>query len=74
MFLANFIFVALHLNIRQVVYLNTSNALTSLRSKRKVHEKFTSFCYSYVLTCVKNDKMVAERVDLQIEQTRTLII
>ena len=42
MFFANFIFV-LHLKIHPAVHLNTSKALTSLWSKRKIYEKFISF-------------------------------
>ena len=30
-------------------------------------------CYSYVLACVTKDKMVAERLDIQIEKIRILI-
>ena len=52
MFLANFIFVVSHLKIHSAVHLNTSKALTSLKSKRKVHEKYTSFRYSCALTRV----------------------
>ena len=37
MFLANFIFVVSHLKIHAAVYLNTSKALMSLQSKRKVY-------------------------------------
>ena len=29
-------------------------------SKRKAYQKFTSFRYSYILTGVKKDKMVAD--------------
>ena len=55
------------------VNLNTLKALTSLQSRRNVHQKFTSFCFSYVLTCFKEDQMVAKCLDLQIKQTRILI-
>ena len=67
MFLANFIFVS-HLKIHQAFHLNTLKALT-FHFSRKVYQKFTSFRYSYVLTRVKKDKMVAEHLDVQIEQT-----
>ena len=30
-------------------------------------------CYSYVLACVRKDKMVAERLDIHIEKIRILI-
>ena len=60
MFLANFIFVVSHLKIHPVVHLNTSKALTSLYSKRNVYWKFTSFRFSYILTRVEKDKMVAK--------------
>ena len=69
----NFSFVVSHLKIHPAVHLNTLKALTSLQSKRKVYEKFTSFRYSYVLTRVKKDKIVAERLDVQIVQIRILI-
>ena len=54
------------------VNLNTLKALTSLQSRRNVHQKFTSFCF-YVLTCFKEDQMVAKCLDVQIKQTRILI-
>ena len=62
MFLANFIFDVSFLKIHPPVHLNTSKAGTSLWSKS--YEKLTSFRYSYVLTRVKKDKMVAERQDV----------
>ena len=37
-------------------------------------EKLTSFRYSYVLARVKKEKMMAERLDIQIGQTRIQII
>ena len=43
----------------------------ALLSKRKVYYKFTSFCY-YVPTRIKKDKMVAERLEVNIELTKTL--
>ena len=54
------------------VHLNTSKALTSLWSKRKVYQKFN---FRYFLICVKKDKMVSCRacLDVQIEQTRILM-
>ena len=54
MFLANFIFVVWHLKINPAAHLNTWKAFKSLQSKRKLYRRFTSFCYSYVLTPVKN--------------------
>ena len=57
-------FVVSHLKIHPAVHLNTSKAQTSLLSKRKVYSKFTSFPYFYVLTRVKKDKMVTERLDV----------
>ena len=36
-------------------------------------EKFASFCFSYVLNRAKKDKIVAESLDVQIEQRRILI-
>ena len=54
------------------VHLNTSKALTSLWSKRKVYQKFN---FRYFLICVNKDKMVSCRacLDVQIEQTRILM-
>ena len=40
---SNFIFVVSHLKIHPAVHLNTSKALTSLSSKRKVYQDFASF-------------------------------
>ena len=53
MFLANFIFVVSHLKTHPAVHLNTLKALTSFNQKEKFIKKFTSFCYSDVLTHVK---------------------
>ena len=53
MFLADFNFSISHLKKHPAVQLNTSKALMSWQSKRKAYQKFTSFYYSYVLTCVK---------------------
>ena len=71
--IVNLIFVVSYLKIHPAVYLNTSKALKVLQSKRKVYSRFTSIRYSDVLTRVKKDKMVAERLDVQIEQTRIII-
>ena len=43
MFLANLIYVASQLKIHPAVDLNTSNALTSLQSKRKFIESLLAF-------------------------------
>ena len=60
MFLAHFIFTVSRLKIHPAVaLLNTSKALTSLLSKRKVYQKFIRFRNSYVLTRVKKDRMVS---------------
>ena len=74
MFLANFIFVVSHLKIHPAVHLNTSKALTSLQSERKVYQKFTSFCYSYALTRVEIDKMVAKSLDVEIEHSNIVAL
>ena len=66
----NFIFIVSHLKTHPAVHLNTSKPLMSLQSKRKVCLRFTYFPYSYILTRVKNYKIVAESLDVQIEQTR----
>ena len=50
MFLSDFNFSISHLKKHSFKY---SKALTSLYSKRKAYQKFTSFRYSYVLTYVK---------------------
>ena len=57
-FLTNFIFVVSHLKIHPPVCLNTSKALTSFKSKRKVYLKFISFCH-YAIIFVKKDKMLS---------------
>ena len=62
MFLANLIFDVSFLKIHPTVHLNTSKAGTSFQSKS--YEKLTNFRYPYVLTRVKKDKMVAERLDV----------
>ena len=75
MILADFIFVASHLKIHPALYLNTSKALPSLYSKRKVYQKLISFRYSHVLTRPRKKikLLVAVPLDVQIEQPRILI-
>ena len=41
--------------------------------KKSLLRSLTAFVILMSLTCVKKDKMVAERLDVQIEQTRILI-
>ena len=62
-----------YLKIHPAVHLNTSKALMSFSQKEKFTKKFTSFCYSSVLTRVKKVNMVAGHLNVQIEQTRILI-
>ena len=67
-FVANFIFVVPHLKIHPAVYLNTSKALTSL-SKRRQKEKFIKSLLAFIILTfkfmLKNDKMIAEWLDVQ---------
>ena len=74
MFLANFIFFVSHLKIHPAVHLNASKALTSLQSKRKILlVSLLAFLILMFYLVLKKDKMVAERQDVQIEQTRILL-
>ena len=59
MFLADFSFAVSHLKMHPPVRLNTSKALTTLYTKRKLYWKFISFHFSYVLTRVKKYEMVS---------------
>ena len=64
MFLADFIFVVSHLKIHPAVHLNTSKSF-----KKK---SLLAFAF-LVLNRAKKDKIVAESLDVQIEQRRILI-
>ena len=61
MFLADLNIFMSHLKKHPTVHLSTSKALTSLQSKRKAYQKFTSFRYPCILTFVKKDTMVADK-------------
>ena len=68
MFLGNIIFVVSYLKIHSAVHLYTLKALTSLCQKENLIKSLLGF-----VIVIKKDKMVAERPDVQIEQTRILI-
>ena len=53
-FLANFFFVVSHLKIHPAIHLKNLKSSDVVVVIKKSFLQFTSFRYSYVLTCVKN--------------------
>ena len=72
MFLANFSFVVSHLKIQRAINLNTLKALTFCSQKEKFIKNIPAFFILMFQLLLKN-KMVVERLIIQIEQTRFLI-
>ena len=64
-FVANFIFVVPHLKIHPAVYLNTSKALSHCSQKEKFIKSLLAFIILTFKFMLKNDKMIAEWLDVQ---------
>ena len=70
--LTNFIFVVSHLKINPAIHLNSSKALTSSSQKKQfIVKSLLAFVFLMFLIKLKKDKMIAEPLDVQIEDTRT---
>ena len=73
MLLANLIFVVSHLKIHPAIHLNSSKVLTWLYQKEKFIKSLLAFAIPMFQHMLKKYKIIAERLDVQMEQARILI-